>query len=54
MFLIKKGEVQIYKKIKEKNEVKEESIQDYIGKFRKQNENRLQNTRFLNIPVSNK
>lgn len=54
MFLIKKGEVQIYKKIKEKNEVREESIQDYIGKFRKQNENRLQNVRFLNIPVSNK
>ena len=52
MYLIKKGEVEILKKVKDKSDGKETSINDYIWKFRKSNENRVQSLKYLTISVT--
>ena len=54
VFLIKKGEIQIYKKIKESEQEKKiESVNEFIKNMYHKNENKIKQGKFITIQLSN-
>ena len=54
VFLVKKGEIQIYTRIKEsENEKKAETVNDFVKAMYHKNENKVKQDRFISIQLSN-